>query len=387
VAIFGVTRATQNTQGSYPATVFTVVTSLVTLKAQAAHVRGATAPITHEHRNQERIMAKILLFDKHGGIENLYFKDVVPPEPQAGEVRYRVESFTPNRADFFWVANTYYNSPTLPARVGLEACGVVDAVGPGVTEFKVGQRVSSLAQEDGNYCTHGEFAISRERYLVPCASHLSPEEGCTMWSQGQTAYYSLVELANVQPGQSVLVTAGSGSAGNGAIQIAKALGARVITTSRGTDKHDFLLGLGADAVIATDQENVADRIKEETDGKGVDVVFDNVTGSLMRRYIAGGLAQNARIFIVGMLELNFELTGSMLDLLRANATITGYSIFNHNRVDAQLARAKKFIAKAIAEGTLKPVIDSVFPFDQTLQAYARLGSGETRGKVIVRVSG
>lgn len=206
-----------------------------------------------------------------------------------------------------------------------------------------------------------------------------------MWSQGQTAYYSLVEQADVRPGQSVLVTGGSGSSGNGAIMIAKALGARVLTTSRTADKREFLLGLGADAVIATDEEDVVKRIKEETGGKGVDVVIDNVTGSLMRRYIAGGLAHNARIFIVGMLELNFELTGSLLDLLRANATIIGYSIFNHNRVDEQLARCKKFIAKAIAEGTLRPVIDSVFPFDRTMQAYERLISGKTKGKVIVRV--
>src|SRR5690606_19136066 len=98
----------------------------------------------------------------------------------------------------------------------------------------------------------------------------SIEGGCSIVSQAQTAYYGLVEIANVQPGQTVLITGGSGSSGNGAIQVAKALGAHVLTTSRTHDKSDFLLGLGADAVIATDREDVVARILEETDGRGAD---------------------------------------------------------------------------------------------------------------------
>src|SRR5690606_20472581 len=174
-----------------------------------------------------------------GGLEKLYLKDMDPPLPASGEVRYKVQSFTPNRADLYWLANTYYSSPTFPARLGLEASGVVDAVGPGVTGFKVGERVSSMAHDNMRYCTHGEFAITPERYLMHCPDSLSIEGGCSIVSQAQTAYYGLVEIANVQPGQTVLITGGSGSSGNGAIQVAKALGAHVLTTSRTHDKSDF----------------------------------------------------------------------------------------------------------------------------------------------------
>ncbi len=331
-------------------------------------------------------MARVYLFDELGGLEKLYLKDVEPKDPGPGEVRYRVLSFAPNRADLYWLADTYYSSPTFPARLGLEANGVVDAVGPGVTEFKVGQRVSSMAHGDMRYCVFGEYAISPERYLIHCNEGLSAEGGSAIVGQIQTGYYALVEIANVQPRQTVMVTGGSGSSGTGAIQVAKSLGARVIATSRHHDKTDFLLGIGADAVIATEEEDVVRRIHEETDGKGVDVVFDNVTGSLMKRYMEGGLAFNARIFIVGILENNFDLVGgSLLYMFRTQATIHGYSIFNNNLIDEQLSRCKAFISKGIADGKFKPIIDSVFPFEQLLPAYDRLMSGKAIGKVIVTV--
>lgn len=332
-------------------------------------------------------MAKILLFDENGGIDKLYFKDVVPPPPMKDEVRYRVEAFALNRGDTFWLADTYYNSAKFPARIGQEAVGYVDAVGSDVTQFKVGDRVASLVQEEGKYLVDGEFAITPERYLCPCPEFLSPEEGAAMWSQALTAYYPLVEMARVKAGDWVLVTAGSGSAGNGAIQMAKLLGANVITTSRSKDKADFLFGIGADHLIVPNQENLAKRIREITGGHGVDVVLDSVAGSMMAKYLEdGALAMGAKIFNVGMLELDFELCGPVFGLVRTGASLIGYSIYNNNRIDEQLARAKEFIVNAIEQSKLVPVIDSVFPFEETIKGYERLLSGETRGKVVIRVS-
>jgi NADPH:quinone reductase-like Zn-dependent oxidoreductase len=284
-----------------------------------------------------------------------------------------------------WLAGNYYNSPVLPARIGQEACGIVDAVGPGVTRFKVGDRVCSLVQEDGRNCVNGEFAVTPERFLVHWPAELPAEKACAIWSQALTAYYPFVELANVQHGDTVLVTAGSSTSGNGAIQMAKLLGARVLTTSRTMDKRDFLLRIGADSVLTTEEGvDLGQRIRDATQERGVDVVFDTIAGSMMPRYFEG-LASNARILIVGALSGEFELSGPILPLIRAGASITGFSVFNHNRIDAQLARAKAFITHAIADGKLTAIVDRVFPFSESISAYRYLASGSQSGKIIVRV--
>lgn len=329
-------------------------------------------------------MDTILQFDRCGGPEALAFRDVAAPLPGPGEVRYRVEAFALNRGDLSWLRGTYFNAPELPARIGQEAYGVVDAVGTGVEGFDVGDRVCSLPQEDGRYCVNGTFAISLARYLVHWSGTDRPEEGCAMWSQALTAYYPLVELRAVRPEQTVLVTAGSSTAGNGAIQMAKLLGARVIATSRTLEKRAFLLSLGADAVIATDGEDLPARVHEETGGRGADIVFDTVAGPMMPLYL-DALAPGASVFLVGALAGDLALAGPLLPLVRAGATITGYSVFICNRDDGMRERAKAFVSAAIADGRLRPVIDRIFPFAETVDAYRYLESSRQRGKIVVRV--
>lgn len=332
-------------------------------------------------------MARIILFDENGGPEKLYIKDVAKPEPGPGEVRYRVEAYALNRGDLFWLADTYYNSAKFPARIGQEAVGHVEAIGPGVEGFAIGQRVASLVQEDGRYCVNGEFAITPARYLVHCPDFLSAGEAASLWSQAQTAYYPLVEVANVGPGHHVLVTAGSSTSGNGAIQMAKLLGATVITTSRSNSKNDFLNDIGADFIIDMSRENLCESVGRITNGKGVDVILDAVAGPMMSHYLADGvLALGAKIFVLGALDGDFDLQGPLPPLIRAGGSIIGYSLYNHNRIDAQLERAKAFITHHVVNRSLVPWIDSVLPLEDTAKGYEKLLSGQTRGKVIVKVS-
>nr|WP_047168637.1 zinc-dependent alcohol dehydrogenase family protein [Sphingomonas sp. Y57] len=329
-------------------------------------------------------MAVILQFDRFGGPEVLSFRDVPVPVPGPGEVVYAVKAFALNRGDLFWMEDRYYSSPALPARVGQEAFGIVEAVGAGVTGLAPGDAVCSLVQGDGKYCVNGEFAVSLARDLARWTGEDDPVAGCAMWSQALTAYYPMVELGRVGPGCTVLVTAASSTAGNGAVQMAKLCGARVIATSRRLDKRDFLLGIGADAVIATDGLDLAAQVTELTDGHGVDLVYDTVAGPMMPRYF-DCLAPWAQIYIVGALSDDLNLSGPIMPLIRAGARITGFSVFNHNRDDAQLDRAKRFIGEAIAAGRLTPVVDRVFPFSEAVEAYRYLASGVQRGKVVVRI--
>ena len=329
-------------------------------------------------------MPRILQFDEVGGPEKLVFRDMPLLEPGPGEVRYIVHAFALNRGDLFWLADTYYNSPQLPARIGQEACGIVDAVGPGVTAFKVGDRVCSIVQEDGRYCVNGEFAISLERYLASWPEGLPAEEACANWSRALTSYYPFVELAPVVPGTHVMVTAASSTSGTGAVQMAKLLGAYVVATSRTSEKTDFLYELGADVVIATDECELGSAMRAATCGHGVDVIFDTVAGSLMPRYFEG-LADGARIFLVGALDNQLTLSGPIIPFVQAGASITGFSIYNHNRIDEQLGRAKVFIERAIADGQITAVIDRVFGFHDAIRAYEYLAGGTQKGKIIVRV--
>jgi NADPH2:quinone reductase len=297
-------------------------------------------------------MPVIVQFDRIGGPENLIFRDVQPREPGPKEVRYKVEAFGLNYGELLWMADRYYNSPELPARIGVEACGIVDAIGPGVTEFTVGDRVSSIPHSDGRYLVAGEWAVTPERYLARWPKEIPAEKACSLWAQAITAYYCLVELAKLGPGKTVLITAGSSTTGIGAIQMAKLLGATVVTTTRTGAKHDFLISLGADAVIATDKEDLGTVLRELSGGRGVDVIFDLVAGSMIQRYLdLEGLAHGAQVYIVGVLD-GLEMSGSVLPLIRAAATISGFSIFNHNPIDDQLQRAKTFIGNAFREGNL-----------------------------------
>ena len=328
-------------------------------------------------------MPVIVQFDRIGGPENLILRDIPPREPGPKEVRYKVEAFGLNYGELLWLADKYFNSPELPARIGVEACGIVDAVGPAVTEFKVGDRVSSIPHSDGRYLVAGEWAITPERYVAHWPGGIPAEKACALWAQAITAYYCLVELAKLGPGKTVLITAGCSTTGIGAIQMAKLLRATVVTTSRTGAKRDFLMRLGADAVIATHEEDLGTRLRAVTGGHGANVIFDLVAGSMMPRYLEG-LAQGAQIYIVGVLD-GFQMSGSVLPLIRAAATITGFSIFNHNPIDDQLQRAKTFIGNAFREGKLNPVIDRVLPFSRTVEAYQYLASGQQTGKIVVRV--
>jgi NADPH:quinone reductase-like Zn-dependent oxidoreductase len=200
-----------------------------------------------------------------------------------------------------------------------------------------------------------------------------------------TAYFPVVELGRAGPGDFVLVVAGSSSAGLGATQLARLQGARVIATSRTFAKRDFLLQHGAEAVIATGEEDLAARIRELTGGKGVRIVYDPIAGSFVSRYVEG-LADNAQIFLYGGLSGEMTVSFPILPVVRAGATVTGYSLINHTRDREQLCRARDFIADALARGALPPpVVDRVFPFAETVESVRYMQSGVQRGKIAVRV--
>lgn len=330
-------------------------------------------------------MPVVLQFDRPGPPTVLEYRDIPMPRPSAGEVVYRVLAFGLNRADLLVMAGVYYNSPVYPARLGHDAAGIVEAVGPGVTRFKVGDYVSSIAQEDGRYGVNGEIAITPEDYLALWPKGFNALEACAVWSSALTSYYIFVELARVKPGDFVLITAASSTAGTGAIQMAKRLGAQVIATSRTSIKADFLRSVGADHVIATENIDLVSEIKRITNGRGVNVVFDMISGSFVDRYVEA-LADGASVYLVGAVSGDLKASFSALSLVRAGATVTGFSIFTYSRDKAQLERAKKFIQEALDQQKYKPIIDKVYEFSDAIRAYEYMETNTQKGKIVVRVS-
>jgi NADPH:quinone reductase-like Zn-dependent oxidoreductase len=161
--------------------------------------------------------AKIVRFHALGGPDVLQVEDLPMQEPGPGEIRLKVQAIGLNRADVMFRTGQYMEQPEFPSRIGLEAAGVVDAIGPGVTQVEIGQQVSvATGQSHGRYGTCGESAIVPVVSAIPSPDNLTPQEAASVWVQYLTAYFAFVDLGNVRPGQFVLLTAATGSAGLGA---------------------------------------------------------------------------------------------------------------------------------------------------------------------------
>lgn len=333
-------------------------------------------------------MVKIIQVNRHGGPEHLTFEDIDAVEPGSGEVRFNVHAFALNRADLQYIKGAHYNELKLPSRLGSEACGIVDAVGSGVNTFRVGDHVSSVpfhSEEFQRHGVHGEIATVPAKYLTRWPQGLSAVEACSIWMQYLTAYFALAKVAEVGPGTTVLLTAASGSAGVGAIQIAKALGASVIATTRQARKRDFLEQNGADhVVITTLGENFAASLQEFTGGKGVDVVFDPVAGKFVHDYV-DGLNWGGRVLIYGNLSGTGEFSVPILPLIRAKGSIHPYSMFNHVMIPEELKEGVDFVMSRIADSQLRPVIARVFDFKDAISAYQYMLGNSQCGKIVVDV--
>ena len=316
-------------------------------------------------------MTKVVKFHKLGEPEVLKVEDWEAPELQKGEILMDVAAFALNREDILFFQGLHHTLPTLPSRLGSEGCGTIVAVGEGVERFAVGDRVLTTPFANVRYGMHGEQAIVRQEFLTLWPEELSAVEATSVWMQYLTAYYPLVAIGASQPGDFILVTAASSSAGIGAIEIAKDTGATVIATTRSGAKTDAILNAGAHHVIAMEKEDVAKRIIEITEGKGVRVIYDAVGGSLYDRY-TDALAEDAIVFLYGLLD-GEPAKVDVVKMVRKNAVIYPYSMFNEVRHPDRLEAGIAYILDRLKDGRLKPrIADEVFTRIRA-QVDARIG--------------
>ncbi|WP_224246011.1 zinc-dependent alcohol dehydrogenase family protein [Hyalangium gracile] len=329
-------------------------------------------------------MARVVRFHRHGGPDVLQIDQVDVPLPGPGEVRIRVKALGLNRAEALLRAGTYIETPRLPSGLGLEAAGIVDAVGAGVVDVAPGDAVSIVPPTSMvRWPAYGDLVTFPAALVVKHPPSLSWEAAAATWMAYLTAYGALIDLAGLRQGEHVVVTAASSSVGLAAIQIARSVGAIPIAVTRTSAKAPALLEQGAASVVASAEEDLAARLREIAGEQGVRVVLDPIGGPIFGPLVAamskggilieyGGLSPEPTPFPL------FEVLSKML-------TLRGYLVHELLNAPERLATARSFIVDGLASGALRPVIAKTFAFDQIVDAHRFLESNEQLGKIVVRV--
>jgi NADPH:quinone reductase-like Zn-dependent oxidoreductase len=327
-------------------------------------------------------VSRFVRIHEGSGLDRLRLDDIPVPEPGPAEVRISVEAFALNYGDFGLMEGDYPFTVQLPSTFGDEASGVIDAVGTGVTNFKVGDRVGTLPWMNAGYGVNGELAVVPEYYVTHCPKNLDANSSASIWITYLTAYCGLYTAAAITTDDFVLICAASSSAGIAATQLAKLAGATVIGTTRGDDNVQFILESGADHVLVTSEDELSARIAEITDGHGVRVVYDPVGGPLLQQY-AGGLARNAIILLYGSMS-GQESVVPLIEMIQTNSILRPHSVYNYIDDADWKQESIAFITDAMEDGRLHPPVDRSFPLDDFRSAYDyQWAAKNRRGKILI----
>lgn len=329
-------------------------------------------------------MARVVRFHQLGGPEVLRIEESEIAEPGPGEVTIRVKALGLNRAEALLRRGAYIETPALPSGLGLEAAGIVDRVGEGVSGLVPGDAVSVIPPKSMlAWPAYGELVTYPAGLVVRHPSTLSMQGAAASWMQYLTAYGALVDLAGLRSGEWVVITAASSSVGLAAIQIANAVGAIPVAVTRSITKKQALLQAGATHVIASAEEDLERRLREIAGSDGVRVVLDAVGGPIFGPLTAA-MAPGGILIEYG--GLSPEPTPFPLPaVLSKTLTLRGYLVHEITGDPARLEPAKAFILDGLTSGTLRPVIDRAFPFDDIVEAHRFLESNQQFGKIVVTV--
>lgn len=329
-------------------------------------------------------MARVVRFHEVGGPEVLRIEETEVPPPGNGEVQIRIHALGLNRAEAMFRRGQYLEAPKLPARLGYEAAGTVEAVGPGVEGFDVGDAVSTIPSFSLNaYGLYGDIANAPAHAVTHHPASLSWVDAAAVWMQYLTAYGALIDIAGLKAGDSVVIPAASSSVGLAAIQIANKVGAVPVALTRGASKRQALLDAGAAHVVVTEEQDLVNEILGVTKGKGARIVFDPVGGPTVAK-LARATAQRGILFLYGALSME-PTPLPLFDVLSKWITIRGYVLMEITGDPTRLELGKKFVYEGLADGSFKPIIAKTFPLAEIVEAHRYLESNQQFGKVVVTV--
>jgi NADPH2:quinone reductase len=316
--------------------------------------------------------------DRLEGVKSLSWREAPTPEPGPGQVRIAVRAASLNFPDLLIVEGKYQMKPPLPFVPGSEYAGHVDALGEGVTHLKPGDPVAAIAGTGG----FGTHAVVDAKRVLPLPPGFDVEHGAAFAFTYGTSHHALMDRAALQPGETVFVMGAAGGVGSAAIQIAKAAGARVIAGASTDAKCAFCRELGADETLNYSSQDLRATLKSLTGGKGPDVVYDPVGGDLAEPAFRS-IAWRGRYVVIGFALGSIPALPLNLPLLKG-ASIVGvfWGEFVAREPQANAAGLAQ-LAQWYAQGKVRPAIDRRMPMAELAAAYARMGSREVQGKLLM----
>ncbi|MBL8230363.1 MAG: zinc-dependent alcohol dehydrogenase family protein [Bryobacterales bacterium] len=331
-------------------------------------------------------MNRHVQFSRYGGPEVLELVEGPVREPGEEEVRLRVHALGLNRAEVMYRTNTYTEQAAFPSRIGYEAAGVVEAVGASVIGLRVGDRASTIPGFSLNrHGVAGETAIVPAQHVARIPDSLSFAEGASLWMQYLTAYGTLVEFGKLKAGDFVAITAASSSVGLAAIQMANDAGAVSIAITRGAAKRQGLLRAGAQHVIVTGEEDLVERMRSITGGRGADIVLDPVGGPLLEQ-LAAIVVEEGLIVEYGWLQPGTPVY-PLVPAIVKGFRVQGFHLAYHIAAKPDRLRAGlDYVRPRLESGAFRPLLAELrFPLERIGDAYRYMESNDQLGKIVVEV--
>jgi NADPH:quinone reductase len=309
----------------------------------------------------------------------LRLAEIPAPEPAPGQVLVRVLGAAANFPDVLMCQGSYQIRPPLPFTPGIELCGEVVTVGSSVTGIAVGDRViGGPVLPSGAYA---EFALMDAGAILPAPEGLDDAEAAAFFITYQTGWFGLHRRARLAAGETLLVQAAAGGVGSGAVQLGKAAGARVIGVVGGERKAEVARALGADVVVDRLSQDFVQVVKEVTNGRGADVVYDSVGGEAYARSTKC-VAFEGRILVVGF------ASGQIPSAALNHALIKNYSIVGlhwglyRTKEPQAIGECHRQLTKLVADGAIRPLVSERLGLDDVPEALDKLAHGDTVGRIV-----
>ena len=321
---------------------------------------------------------KALVCIEHGPPEKLVVQEMPIPEPGRGEVRIAMKAAGVNFPDALIIQNLYQFKPALPFSPGGEAAGIVDAVGEGVCRFKVGDKVIAMI----GHGAFREYFLADEARLIPMADTMPFDVAAGFTMTYGTSHHALKQRARLQPGETLLVLGAAGGVGLTAVELGKLMGAHVIAAASSDEKLALCRDYGADEGINYSTEDLKERVKALTGGRGVDVIYDPVGGTYAEPAFRS-IGWNGRYLVIGFAAGDIPKLPLNLPLIKG-ASIVGvfWGAFTAHEPALHADNMAELLAW-FGEGRLKPHVSAHLPLHRGAEAIRMLMDRKAKGKVIL----
>jgi len=321
---------------------------------------------------------RAMIVKEFGTPEQMTVEDIPTPDPGPDEVLIDARAIGVNFPDLLVVEGRYQILPEPPFSPGKEVAGVVRAVGSEISNFKVGERV--MAQLE--YGAYREHVLASADHTTVLPENVSFEEGAAFGLAYLTVYFALVRRARLEAGETVLVTGAGGGVGSAGVQLAKALGAKVIAVSQTEDRRAWALEQGADHAIEPDPETFKERVFELTDGRGADVILESVGGDVFAASMRA-IAWEGRLVVIGFASGEIP-TVKAGHVLVKNMTLIGLQSSDYReREPKALQQAQEALLDLYSQGKIKVHVTATYPLEAAAEALKAIQAGKARGKIVL----